>query len=128
MIKIKNLECKSLAFALQSAEEISMSRKLRPTHKPEPARQPAWLPIIAGAAILLVIVGLALWWNSASSVPATAPQAGGGTPKLVVDRTTIDDGYVKFGAPVRATFKLSNSGSQPLQLLGEPKVELIEGC
>lgn len=105
-----------------------MSRKLRPTHKPEPARQPAWLPIIAGAAILLVVVGLALWWGSASSGPATAPQAGSGAPKLAVDRTTIDDGYVKFGAPVRATFKLSNSGSQPLQLLGEPKVELIEGC
>jgi hypothetical protein len=104
-----------------------MSRKLRHTSKP-PARQLPWLPIIAGGAILLVIVGLAIWWRSASSGPATPPQAGGGTPKLVIDRTTIDDGYVKFETPIQAAFKISNTGNQPLQILNEPQVELIEGC
>lgn len=101
-----------------------MNRKTNPTPKP----QPRWLPIIAGAAILLVVVGLAIWWRSASSSPATAPQTSGGAAKLMVDQTTIDDGYVKFGTPVQATFRLSNSGSQPLQVLAQPKVELIEGC
>lgn len=101
-----------------------MSRKIKPTPKP----QPPWLAIIAGAAVLLVVVGLAIWWSSASSSPATAPQTGDGAAKLVVDRTTVDDGYVKFGVPVQAAFKLSNSGSQPLQVLEQPKVELIEGC
>lgn len=97
-----------------------MSRKIKPT----PKTQPPWLAIIAGAAVLLVVVGLAVWWSSATS----SPQTGSSTAKLVVDRTTIDDGYVKFGVPVQATFKLSNSGSQPLQVLEQPKVELIEGC
>jgi hypothetical protein len=105
-----------------------MNRKFRHTHKPRPSRQLPWLPLIAGGAILLVIVGLAIWWTSFSSGPATAPQAGGGAPKLAVDRTTIDDGYVKFETPVQAAFKLSNTGNQPLQILDEPQVELIEGC
>ncbi len=97
-----------------------MSRKKEPI----PKSQPPWLPIIAGAAILLIVVGLTVWWSSATSSPSNGSSAA----KLVVDHTIIDDGYVKFGVPVRATFKLSNSGSQSLQLLGEPKVELIEGC
>lgn len=101
-----------------------MNRKI----KPAPKSQPPWLAIIAGAAVLLVVVGLAVWWSSVTSTPATAPQSGTSTAKLVVDRTTVDDGYVKFGVPVQATFKLSNSGSQPLQVLEQPKVELIEGC
>jgi hypothetical protein len=84
--------------------------------------------IIAGGAILLVIAGLAIWWGSASINTTTSPQTGGGAPKLVVDRTTIDDGYVKFETPVQAAFKLNNTGSQPLQILSEPQVELIEGC
>ena len=101
-----------------------MSRKKEPI----PKSQPLWLAIIAGAAVLLVVVGLTVWWSSNPPNPATAPQSGTSTAKLVVDRTTIDDGYVKFGVPVQATFKLSNSGSQPLQVLEPPKVELIEGC
>lgn len=83
-----------------------------------------WLPVIAGAAVLLVVIGLAVWWSSSTS---GSPQAGG-APRLAVDRTTIDDGYVKFDTPVEATFKLSNTGQQAIQILGEPQVELIEGC
>lgn len=105
-----------------------MSRKSRHTSKPTSSPQPPWLPLVAGGAVLLIIVGLAIWWSSSSGSPTTTPQAGGSTPKLVVDRTTIDDGYVKFETPVQAAFKLSNAGTQALQILGEPQVELIEGC
>ena len=105
-----------------------MSRKLRSIHKPEPPGQPVWLPIVAGTAVLLVIVGLAIWWSFASSSPETTPQTGNGAPKLAVDRTTIDDGYVQFETPIQATFKLNNTGSQPLKILSEPQVELVEGC
>lgn len=97
-------------------------------NKAAAANSSKWLPIIAGGAILLVVIGLAVWWSSASSAPATGPQQAGSSPRLAVDRTTIDDGYVKFETPVEATFKLSNAGQQPLQILGEPQVELIEGC
>lgn len=87
-----------------------------------------WLPIIGGGAVLLIVIGLAVWWSSTTSAPATGSQQTGGAPRLAVDRTTIDDGYVKFDTPVEAAFKLSNAGQQPLQILGEPQVELIEGC
>ena len=106
-----------------------MSKKSRlGNSKPASARQTFWLPIVAGGAILVLIVGLAFWWTSSSAALATAPQVGGGGPQLTVDRPVIDDGYVKFDTPVRAAFKLNNIGSQPLQILGEPQVELIEGC
>lgn len=97
-------------------------------NKAGPPSSPNWLPIIAGGAVLLIVIGLAVWWSSATSAPATGSQQAGSSPRLVVDRTTIDDGYVKFETPIEATFKLSNTGQQPLQILGEPQVELIEGC
>ncbi|MBI1881201.1 MAG: hypothetical protein HYR94_23725 [Chloroflexi bacterium] len=106
-----------------------MSKKSRlRTIKPASLRQLPWLALVAGGAVLLIIVGLTIGWTSFSSGPATAPQASGGAPRLAVDRTTIDDGYVKFETPIEAAFKLSNTGVQSLQILGEPQVELIEGC
>ncbi len=99
--------------------------KNRSKNSAAPPRQFSWLGIVGGGAVLLILAGLAL--SGVSNNPAAAPQADG-TPRLVVDQTTVDHGYVKFSTPVQATFKLSNQGSQPLQILGEPKVELIEGC
>ena len=105
-----------------------MSNKSGQTPKPTPSSQLPWPAIIGGGAILLIIIGLAIWWSSSTATPATGLQQGGDAPRLVVDRTTIDDGNVKFETPIEATFKLSNTGQQPLQILGEPQVELIEGC
>ena len=100
-----------------------MNKKTRhKSSKAASAGQLPWLSLVAGGAILLIIVGLAIWWASAGSSPAAAPQTSGGTPRLAVDRTTIDDGYVKFETPIQAAFNVRNNGTQPLQ------VELIEGC
>jgi hypothetical protein len=52
----------------------------------------------------------------------------GGTPDLVVDQTVIDEGYVKLNTPVRTSFILRNEGDGLLQVLGEPQVQLVEGC
>ena len=40
----------------------------------------------------------------------------------------IDFGKVPLDIPVKATFKLSNVGDQPLQILGQPIVEVKQGC
>jgi hypothetical protein len=40
----------------------------------------------------------------------------------------VDEGYRKFNTSVRTTFRLSNVGDQPLQILGQPQVQLVEGC
>jgi hypothetical protein len=96
-----------------------------------------WLWLVSGGAVLLVVAGLMLWWSGSNTKPTEASQPGSkpidapqteGKPKLVVDQALVDDGYVKFDTPVHVSFKLSNPGNQPLQIVGEPKVELIEGC
>jgi hypothetical protein len=90
---------------------------------PAPRRLP-WLWIAAGAAVVLIAGGVVML--SAQVSPAAPAVAG--APRLAVDRTTVDEGYVKFGTPVHETFRLSNAGNQPLQILGQPQVELVQGC
>jgi hypothetical protein len=86
-----------------------------------------WLWLAVGGALLLVIGGLGFVWASSSAGPAVAPEVIG-APKLVVDQTTIDEGDVKLNNTVRTTFRLKNAGDQPLYVMGEPQVELVEGC
>jgi hypothetical protein len=77
-----------------------------------------WL-VVAGA-VLLVAGGLAILWNGS--------QATTGSPRLTVDKTEVDEGYVKLETPVRSEFTLTNVGDGPLQIVGEPQVQLVEGC
>ncbi len=88
-----------------------------------PRRLP-WLWIAAGAAVVLIAGGVVIL--SAQTPPA--PSSVAGAPRLAVDRMAVDEGYQKFGTPVHETFRLSNAGSQPLQILGTPQVELVQGC
>jgi hypothetical protein len=87
-------------------------------------RQFLWLWVAAGAAVVLIAGGVVML--SAQAAPASPAVAG--APRLAVDRTTVDEGYVKFGTPVHEAFRLSNVSSQPLQILGTPRVELVQGC
>jgi hypothetical protein len=64
---------------------------------------------------------------SSNTRPAVTPVANG-SPRLAVDRTLVDEGYVKLNTTIRSQFRLSNVGDQPLQVLEEPRVELVEGC
>ena len=101
-----------------------MSKKLGRKGVSSMPRRRLWLWIAAGAAVVLIAGGAVVL--SARTSPAAPAVAG--TPRLAVDRTMVDEGYVKFGTPVHETFRLSNAGNQPLQILGEPQVELVEGC
>jgi hypothetical protein len=88
-----------------------------------PRRLP-WLWIAAGAAAVLIVGGVVI----ASAPASPASPAVAGAPRLSVDPTTVDEGYVKYGTPVHETFRLSNLGDRPLQILGQPEVELVQGC
>jgi hypothetical protein len=88
--------------------------------------------LIAGAgALLLMLVG-ALLMLRPSPAPeadsATATPAAGGSPRLAVDQKKLDFGDVSFEQPVVATFRLTNTGDAPLQIVGEPVVAAVEGC
>lgn len=98
--------------------------------KISPKRQFPWLwPAVAGA-LLLVIGGLSLLWASSDDGAVTldvTPEVSG-APRLAVDRDVIDEGYIKLNNTVRTTFRLRNVGDEPLRIIGEPVVELVEGC
>ena len=94
-----------------------------------PPRRSALPFYLGGGALLVIMIGIVLLTNlgrgsSASSSPAQAT----GQPKLAVDREQIDFGKVPLDIPVKATFKLSNVGDQPLQILNQPVVEVKQGC
>jgi hypothetical protein len=101
-------------------------RTSRRRNQQAPRSFPLLALVIAGALVLLIGGGLAVW-NSSRARPAAEPQVSG-APKLAVNHTTVDEGYVQFNVPVRTSFRLSNVGDQPLKILGQPQVELIEGC
>ena len=104
-----------------------MSKKSYSKASPARPGRSLWLWLVVAGALLLVLGGVAVSVLSRLNSGA-APQEGAGAPKLTVDRTAVDEGYVQFNVPVRTTFRLSNAGDQPLKILGEPQVELIEGC
>lgn len=88
------------------------------------------LPLyLAGGALLVIIVGIVLLTNlGRGSSASSSPVQVAGQPKLLLDREEIDFGKVPLNLPVKATFKLSNVGDQPLQILNKPVVEVKQGC
>ena len=109
---------------------MAKKRHFKRTKKSSTKRQFPWIWLAAVSAVLLVAAGLGLIWTSSSSGVVTldvTPEVVG-APRLAVDQEVIDEGYVKLDTPLRTTFRLRNVGDQPLHILGEPAVELVEGC
>ena len=101
------------------------SRNESDSNQPSP-RQFSWLLPAALVGVLLLIVGGVVLWTRSNAQPAVTPQVEG-APKLVVDQTAVDEGYLQYDVPVRTTFRLSNAGDQPLEILAAP-VKLVDGC
>jgi hypothetical protein len=78
--------------------------------------------LLVGALVLVGLIATAGWWLSAPR------EARGGTPKLVVDRESIDLGPLAFNTPARATFTLTNAGDSALVIEGIPRVHAVKGC
>ncbi len=51
-----------------------------------------------------------------------------GRPSGVVSQDYFDYGDIKGGTWIETSFKIKNVGDQPLNVLNEPYVELIDGC
>jgi hypothetical protein len=52
-----------------------------------------------------------------------------GAPRVeVLPQDTVDYGNVKLGSTINTVFNVRNVGDQPLMVLGEPQVELVQGC
>jgi len=88
------------------------------------SRTPLFLAL--GGAVVLVIAGLGLWATRKPTTVSGAEQTG--APRLQADQDKIDLGDVKLGQTVKVSFKLSNTGGQPLLFSEAPYIEVVEGC
>lgn len=95
----------------------------RPGNLP-PAKVGALLAVIG--ALVLIVAGVIVL--SKPAPVSTAGSATGGEPRVAVDQEKLDFGKVRMNAPVTAAFKVKNTGSGPLQILGQPQVRVVEGC
>lgn len=110
-----------------------MSKRHRRSRAQAPARQERLvgpLLIVGGGLILGAVLLVALLSNRTSETIATtgSPDQGSGTPRLAVAQDTIDLGTIRFNNPAQSVFTVRNTGDGSLVVLGEPQVELVEGC
>ncbi len=88
---------------------------------PQPSPRGKWRWAAFGALAVIAAGVSALWWSGGS--PGAAGQA-----RLVVDRTDVDLGHLRFDTPARVVFTLSNAGDAPLRLKEVPRVVAKAGC
>lgn len=88
-----------------------------------------YLPLLAVAAGVLVIgvAILLITMAGGAADPNFAPQVTG-APKLVVDQPFYDLGDFHFNTLAQVTYTLRNVGDQPLRILEQPQVQVVEGC
>ncbi len=110
----------------QSRRDKSLTGKRTQKKAGGRPRWQIWLGV--GLGVLLLVGGLLRFPGPASSgSPANfTPQAE--TPRLAVDRETIDLGPQPLGREVSAVFQVKDVGNQPLRIADRPTVELVEGC
>lgn len=102
-----------------------MSKSKSPQHSKRPER-PKWLipAIIVGAIVVAIAAVAAITGNRREPFE---PEVAG-APRAEFDQTSIDHGSVRFEQPVESIFRVRNVGDQPLSILSEPRVELLDGC
>ena len=84
------------------------------------------LALVAALAVLIVAVAVLLVLTLGQNEPFV-PEVDG-APALRVDQTLIDYGTVKNNTVVETVVRVRNVGDEALRILGEPHVEVREGC
>ncbi len=99
----------------------------RNKQKAKPAGRRGWLLPILVVPVTLAVIVAGLWWGQSRPNAAFVPEATG-RPQASIDQTTFDYGDVKLGTTIQTAFRVKNTGDQVLAILGEPQVEVVEGC
>jgi hypothetical protein len=88
-------------------------------------RRPRWLipAALVGLAALIIGVGLLVLTRSQPFTPEVT-----GRPSGVVSQQHFDYGEVKLGSWIETAFTVKNVGDQPLHILQQPYIEVVEGC
>lgn len=87
-------------------------------------RPPILVLVVGVVFVVAVIMVLVAATKQRSSMPPEVT----GAPRARIDQTQIDLGAVRFEQQVESVFRLKNVGDLPLIILGEPRVELLQGC
>ena len=86
------------------------------------------LPWIIGALVLLPIIGVLLFGQSAGGIDPNFTPRVTGSPSLEVAQDFFELGDQHFDNTVQVTYNLQNVGDQALRILEVPQVEVLEGC
>ncbi len=87
-----------------------------------------WLALgVVGLLVALgaIVIGMVTGGSSRTNRPT--PQVTG-APRVQVSPESFDHGDVHFLTTIESTFLVRNVGDEPLEILGEPRVEVVEGC
>ncbi|MBI3912691.1 MAG: hypothetical protein HY327_00635 [Chloroflexi bacterium] len=90
---------------------------------PKKKKEALPLPLIFGAALLLVVAAIGMW--AINNVETGAGQIG---PRLAVNVERLDFGKQPFDKMVRAEFKITNVGDRRLTLDAKTPIRVVEGC
>jgi len=85
-----------------------------------------WL-IPAVVIAVVIIVGGVVAVVAASQQPPYQPEVTG-RPAVQVSQDRFDYGTRHYNETVNASFRVRNVGDQTLYVLGEPQIEVVEGC
>lgn len=102
------------------------NRKTNASKKVE-TKRPIWIALVVIGTVLTAITALLLTRSSDGIPDDFVPQVEG-APKVAVSEERIDYGDVKLNSTVETVFQVSNVGDETLFVLGEPQVELLQGC
>ncbi len=102
-------------------------KRQQQNHRATAAPHARWLfpMILVGAGVALV--GIVLVLIQASQREPYIPEVTG-RPSAAIDQTEFDYGDVVNNSWVETTFHVTNVGDEELIILGEPLVEVVEGC
>lgn len=95
--------------------------------KPRPKRGLPWPLWLGLGGLVLVLAGIAFLARPGSQAASQAPQVTG-QARLAVDQEKIDFGTLPLDKTVKASFKLTNVGDKPLQVEGQPTIQVLKGC
>jgi hypothetical protein len=85
--------------------------------------------VLCGVIFLSIIVVFALVLSQSNTAQSSDFKVEvNGSPRIAVKQDTVDYGDRHYNIPVESVFALGNIGDQPLMIVGEPQVEVVEGC
>lgn len=100
------------------------------TAHPQAVRKPTigstitWLAISIGVATFFV---MAIYLLILRQGPPYEPEITG-RPAVQVSETRFEYGDVHYNTPITTSFQVKNIGDQTLFILGDPQIQVLEGC